>query len=142
MDKIGYRYPRGESYFDLISRLEPCIQEMESYAEPLLIVSHQAILRCIFAYLTGVDREKAPTMETQIRQNVVYQIDLDASSEMHITGDPEKHTSLRHRVGFQGGGGTARAREGGENRREEVRRFDADAVQSRAVRYFSRSDAP
>ena len=31
MDKIGYRYPRGESYFDLISRLEPCIQEMESY---------------------------------------------------------------------------------------------------------------
>ena len=89
MDKIGYRYPRGESYFDLISRLEPCIQEMESYAEPLLIVSHQAILRCIFAYLTGVDREKAPTMETQIRQNVVYQIDLDASSEMHITGDPE-----------------------------------------------------
>jgi len=28
MDKIGYRYPRGESYFDLISRLEPCIQEM------------------------------------------------------------------------------------------------------------------
>ena len=58
MDKIGYRYPRGESYFDLISRLEPCIQEMESYAEPLLIVSHQAILRCIFAYLTGVDRSR------------------------------------------------------------------------------------
>jgi len=28
MDKIGYRYPRGESYFDIISRLEPCIQEM------------------------------------------------------------------------------------------------------------------
>ena len=39
MDKIGYRYPRGESYFDLISRIEPCIQEMESYTEPLLIVS-------------------------------------------------------------------------------------------------------
>uniref|UniRef100_A0A7S0SPL5 6-phosphofructo-2-kinase domain-containing protein n=1 Tax=Mantoniella antarctica TaxID=81844 RepID=A0A7S0SPL5_9CHLO len=86
MDKIGYRYPRGESYFDIISRLEPCIQEMESYTEPLLIVSHQAILRCIFAYLTGVDREKAPGMETQIQQNVVYQIDLDASSEDHITG--------------------------------------------------------
>ncbi|ACO69860.1 predicted protein [Micromonas commoda] len=88
MDKIGYRYPRGESYFDLISRIEPCIQEMESYTEPLLIVSHQAILRCIFAYLTGVDRESAPGMETQIQQNVVYQIDLDASSEGKITGDP------------------------------------------------------
>ncbi|EEH51760.1 uncharacterized protein MICPUCDRAFT_30102 [Micromonas pusilla CCMP1545] len=90
MDKIGYRYPRGESYFDLISRLEPCIQEMESYNEPLLIVSHQAILRCIFAYLTGVDREKAPGMETQIQQNVVYQIDLDASSEQHVTGDEKR----------------------------------------------------
>ena len=90
MDKIGYRYPRGESYFDLISRLEPCIQEMESYTEPLLIVSHQAILRCIFAYLTGVNREEAPLMETQIQQNVVYQIDLDASSEGHITGDPNR----------------------------------------------------
>jgi hypothetical protein len=27
-------------------------------------------------------------METQIQQNVVYQIDLDASSEGKITGDP------------------------------------------------------
>ena len=51
-------------------------------------MSHQAILRCIFAYLTGVDRESAPGMETQIQQNVVYQIDLDASSEGKITGDP------------------------------------------------------
>ena len=63
---------------------------MESYTEPLLIVSHQAILRCIFAYLTGVDREKAPRMESQIQQNVVYQIDLDASSESEITGDANK----------------------------------------------------
>ena len=77
MDKIGYRYPRGESYFDLISRLEPCIQEMESYTEPLLVVSHQAILRLIFAYLTGVAREQAPGMNT-FSQNVVYEITLDA----------------------------------------------------------------
>jgi len=86
MDKIGYRYPRGESYFDLISRIEPCIQEMESYTEPVLIVSHQAILRLIFAYLTGVDREKAPTMTT-FAQNVIYEITLDASCEDLITND-------------------------------------------------------
>ena len=86
MDKIGYRYPRGESYFDLISRLEPCIQEMESYTEPVLVVSHQAILRLIFAYLTGVDRERAPGMNT-FSQNVVYEITLDASCEDLITED-------------------------------------------------------
>jgi len=86
MDKIGYRYPRGESYFDLISRLEPCIQEMESYTEPLLVVSHQAILRLMFAYLTGVAREQAPGMNT-FSQNVVYEITLDASCEDLITED-------------------------------------------------------
>ena len=25
MDKIGYRYPRGESYFDILSRLDPLV---------------------------------------------------------------------------------------------------------------------
>ena len=47
MDKIGYRYPRGESYFDILSRLDPLVHEMESYHEPLLIVSHQATLRVL-----------------------------------------------------------------------------------------------
>jgi broad specificity phosphatase PhoE len=41
MDKIGYRYPRGESYFDLIARLDPLIHELESYSQPILVVSHQ-----------------------------------------------------------------------------------------------------
>jgi broad specificity phosphatase PhoE len=41
MDKIGYRYPRGESYFDLIARLDPLVHELESYKEPVLVVSHQ-----------------------------------------------------------------------------------------------------
>jgi 6-phosphofructo-2-kinase/fructose-2,6-biphosphatase 2 len=41
MDKIGYRYPRGESYFDLIARVDPLVHELESYQEPVLIVSHQ-----------------------------------------------------------------------------------------------------
>ena len=116
-DKIGFRYPRGESCFDLISRLEPCIQEMESYAEPLLIVSHQAILRLIFAYLTGVDREKAPLMLDAIHQNVVYQIDLDASSESHITGDASARPRLVKvwALGRRSRGGSRRR--GGRGRR-------------------------
>jgi len=51
MDKIGYRYPRGESYFDLLARLDPLVHEMESYHEPLMIVSHQATLRVLYSYL-------------------------------------------------------------------------------------------
>ena len=55
-NKLGYRYPRGESYLDVISRLDPLIQELESYQEPVLIVGHQGVLRLIYAYFTGVDR--------------------------------------------------------------------------------------
>jgi broad specificity phosphatase PhoE len=40
-DKIGYRYPRGESYFDLIARIDPLMHELESYKEPILIIAHQ-----------------------------------------------------------------------------------------------------
>jgi broad specificity phosphatase PhoE len=63
MDKIGYRYPRGESYFDILSRLDPLVHEMESYHEPLLIVSHQAVLRVLYAYLMGKPRASAPKIE-------------------------------------------------------------------------------
>ena len=29
MDKIGYRYPRGESYLDLLSRLDPLVSMVD-----------------------------------------------------------------------------------------------------------------
>ena len=38
----GYRYPRGESYFDIIARLNSAMHELETYEEPVVIVSHQA----------------------------------------------------------------------------------------------------
>eukprot|EP00964_Phaeocystis_antarctica_P130863 scaffold94736_cov73-Phaeocystis_antarctica.AAC.4 len=41
-NKFAYRYPRGESYIDLIARLEPIAHEMERQREPLLVVAHQA----------------------------------------------------------------------------------------------------
>ena len=63
LDKIGYRYPRGESYFDIVSRLDPLVHEIESYREPLLIVSHQAVLRVLYAYLMGKPRSIAPKIE-------------------------------------------------------------------------------
>ena len=58
-DKLSYRYPRGESYLDVISRLDPLVQELESYQEPVLIVGHQGVLRLIYAYFTGMDRTEA-----------------------------------------------------------------------------------
>ena len=50
-DKFDYRYPRGESYRDVIRRLEPVIVELERERMPVLIVAHQAVLRALYAYL-------------------------------------------------------------------------------------------
>lgn len=43
-NKYRYRYPRGESYEDLVARLEPVIMELERHGS-VLVVGHQAILR-------------------------------------------------------------------------------------------------
>jgi len=59
-DKLSYRYPRGESYEDVISRLEPVMLELERTRHPILVVSHQAPLRCLYAYLMGLDQEECP----------------------------------------------------------------------------------
>ena len=38
--KYSYRYPMGESYYDLVIRLEPVIMELER-SENVLVVCHQ-----------------------------------------------------------------------------------------------------
>ncbi len=59
-DKLKYRYPRGESYMDVMLRLEPLALDMERTRQPVLIVCHQGILRILLAYFTGLTREEAP----------------------------------------------------------------------------------
>tara|TARA_Y100000741_G_scaffold225392_1_gene172122 strand:+ start:2162 stop:3379 length:1218 start_codon:yes stop_codon:yes gene_type:complete len=54
-DKLNYRYPRGESYKDLIIRAQKIIYEIENSDKPILIVSHQAILRVIYSYFMNID---------------------------------------------------------------------------------------
>ncbi|CAF4218583.1 unnamed protein product [Rotaria sp. Silwood2] len=57
--KYHYRYPGGESYQDLVARLEPVIMELER-AENVLVVCHQAVARCILAYFLNKDAEDLP----------------------------------------------------------------------------------
>lgn len=58
-NKFAYRYPRGESYEDLVARLEPVIMELERQGN-VLVVSHQAVLRCLFAYFLDKSAEELP----------------------------------------------------------------------------------
>ncbi|KAJ2899780.1 hypothetical protein MKZ38_002793 [Zalerion maritima] len=64
-DKYNYRYRGGESYRDVVIRLEPIIMELER-SEDILIVTHQAVLRCIYAYFMKKDQAKSPWMNVPL----------------------------------------------------------------------------
>jgi 6-phosphofructo-2-kinase / fructose-2,6-biphosphatase 1 len=59
-DKYNYRYPGGESYRDLVARLEPVIMELERTTAPVLVIAHQALLRCLLAYFLDKRSEELP----------------------------------------------------------------------------------
>lgn len=58
-DKYRYRYPKGESYEDLVQRLEPVIMELERQ-ENVLVICHQAVMRCLLAYFLDKTAEELP----------------------------------------------------------------------------------
>ncbi|KAN0105247.1 bifunctional 6-phosphofructo-2-kinase [Russula decolorans] len=58
-DKYNYRYRGGESYRDVVARLEPVIMELERQ-ENVLVVGHQAILRCLYAYFHNLPQADLP----------------------------------------------------------------------------------
>jgi broad specificity phosphatase PhoE/predicted kinase len=59
-DKFRYRYPRGESYQDVIQRLEPVIFELERERAPVLVIGHQAVLRALYAYMMDRPPNECP----------------------------------------------------------------------------------
>jgi broad specificity phosphatase PhoE len=65
-NKLCYRYPQGESYQDLIHRLEVVIVELERHPGPLLIVSHQAVLRVLIAYCMRRRPVDAPDLDVPL----------------------------------------------------------------------------
>jgi broad specificity phosphatase PhoE len=62
-DKFRYRYPRGESYYDVIQRIEPVIVELERQRSPVLVIAHRAVLRALYGYLMGKPQDECPHLE-------------------------------------------------------------------------------
>lgn len=71
-DKLNYRYPQGESYIDVIKRIEPMIYEIERSRESLVIIGHQAMLRCLYGYFINTPLEKIPTLEIPLHVVIKY----------------------------------------------------------------------
>merc|ERR1719316_46571 len=62
-DKLRYRYPRGESYLDLVQRVKPVVMEIEREKRPALVIAHQAVLRTIIAFFQGTPLDEMPKLE-------------------------------------------------------------------------------
>ncbi|KXS15461.1 phosphoglycerate mutase-like protein [Gonapodya prolifera JEL478] len=73
-DKFNFRYRSGESYADVTARVKIVLNAAEEWfaAHPrhgasLVIVSHQAVLRCVFALLMGdVAQEEVPYIKVPL----------------------------------------------------------------------------
>ncbi|XP_053169891.1 6-phosphofructo-2-kinase/fructose-2,6-bisphosphatase 3 isoform X3 [Scomber japonicus] len=61
-DKYYYRYPAGESYQDLVQRLESVIMELERQ-ENVLVICHQAVMRCLLAYFLDKSADEMPYLK-------------------------------------------------------------------------------
>ena len=71
-DKLRYRYPRGESYEDVIQRVDRVIIELERYRTPVLVVAHRAVHRALYAYFAQLPLEEIP--HAQIPLHTVMQL--------------------------------------------------------------------
>lgn len=58
-DKFLYRYPGGESYCDLLERVEPVLNRLRT-EDNVMVVAHQAVLRCLLGALLDKDSAELP----------------------------------------------------------------------------------
>ncbi len=89
-DKLRYRYPQGESYEDVIQvlpppptrtqqsiqlfisllqstqRLEPIIFELERQRDPVLVIAHNAVIRCLYAYFKEKPADECPHIDVPL----------------------------------------------------------------------------
>lgn len=65
-DKLRYRYPAGESYEDVIRRLEPVIFELNRLNGSVLVIGHRAVLRCLYAYFLDMPSADIPHLSVPL----------------------------------------------------------------------------
>jgi len=91
-DKLNYRYPEGESYIDLNKRLQPFLKEVESATSPVLIISHQATLRCVHSHLRGLPAKEIPYIQVPLHSLVKFERSAFGYKETVYKYDTESKT--------------------------------------------------
>jgi broad specificity phosphatase PhoE len=63
IDKLGYRYPNGESYVDLKKRVALGLKKLDFNSKDHFLICHQAVARCILGILLNLPLEEVPHIE-------------------------------------------------------------------------------
>lgn len=97
---LYYRYPRGESFMDVIHRIRPIIYEIERIDSPCVVISHVEALRCLYGYFSNMPVERIPQMEMDLHVVIKF-VPMDYGfSEERFRIDPETH-KVEKIVGFE-----------------------------------------
>jgi len=101
------RFPGGESYRDLIVRLESAVIEMEQQVVPVLVCTHLSVIQCLLGYFRNVPAEECTNIGAPL--NTLVELVPTAGGgwvEEHlslldgdITGGPptiERNASFEH----------------------------------------------
>ncbi|KAI8393425.1 6-phosphofructo-2-kinase-domain-containing protein [Radiomyces spectabilis] len=96
-DKFNYRYRGGESYRDLVLRLEPAIMELERQ-ENILIIAHQATIRCMYGYFMNLNHEELPYVRIPLHTVIELKPAAYLCEEKHYKVQVDAVDTYRPRV--------------------------------------------
>ena len=57
---------------DVIQRIEPMIYEIERSKKPMIIIGHQAMLRCLYGYFSNVSLDEIPYLNLPLNQVIKF----------------------------------------------------------------------
>lgn len=67
-DKFNFRYPKGESYRDLIQRVKLALPVIEAQKKDVLVIAHRAVNRCLFSYFSPTPQEDIPYLDMPLNK--------------------------------------------------------------------------
>jgi broad specificity phosphatase PhoE len=99
-DKLNYRYPRGESYLDVIHRIEPVIFEMERIKSPIIVIGSQGIMRCLYGYFADFAAELIPSLEIPLHCVIKFVPEAYGFYEVRYSFDVNSQTIEKNDKNF------------------------------------------
>jgi len=83
-DRFAHRFPGGESYEDLVTRLEPILIEIEQQTAPVLIVSHVSCIQGLLAYYMGCSVHEAMRIDVPMHKLIEITPTIGGSWDMNV----------------------------------------------------------